>query len=98
MVRITTRLTDSLAGRLAELAAAAGVDRSTMVRRLIEAADGRGSPAASTEPPSHDELIGLLSEKARAGSGPAIRQLLSIERQEAAQAAVDRMNAIAMGR
>jgi hypothetical protein len=69
-----------------------------MLRRLIEAADGRGSPAASTEPPNHDELIALLSEKARAGSAPAIRQLLAIEREEKAQAAVDRMNRIAMGR
>jgi hypothetical protein len=97
MARITLRLADAQARKLDELAAEASIDRSAMLRRLIEAADGRGPTAASATRPSRDELIALLSERARAGSGPAIRQLLELQRQEEAQAAVDRMNALTRG-
>jgi hypothetical protein len=108
MARITLRLSGPQAQKLAELATAAGIDRSAMMRRLIETADGNGQgdtggasrnagALAVAARPSRDELIALLSEKARSGSGPAIRQLLELQRQEEGQAAVDRMNALTRG-
>jgi hypothetical protein len=69
---------DRMADQLDEAAAVAGVPAARSVRQLIaEAVAGR--PVGSPEPPSEEELIDLLAEKARQGNVAAIRSLLARE-------------------
>lgn len=74
------RCPESLVGRLDDLAEERGIDRSRLVRQLLEAGL-RGRPAPLSESLSEDELLGLLTEKARAGNVSAIRSLLLREEQ-----------------
>ena len=74
------RCPESLVGRLDVLAEERGIDRSRLVRQLLEAGL-RGRPAPLSESLSEDELLGLLTEKARAGNVSAIRSLLLREEQ-----------------
>jgi hypothetical protein len=80
------------------LAAERGVNRTRLVRQLLE--DGlRGRPAPVANTPGEDELLALLSEKARAGNVAAIRALLAREReQDPRQPAVALFTAMARGR
>jgi hypothetical protein len=74
--RVTVRLSDRMSGQLEAAAAAAGVPAARFVRQLIAHAVV-GSPVESPEPPSEEELIDLLAEKARQGNVAAIRSLLA---------------------
>jgi predicted transcriptional regulator len=71
---VTFRAPESVARRLDALSAAAGVDRSAMLRRLIVEA----SPEAvgRRELPDRDELLDLLGEAARSGNVSAIKTLM----------------------
>jgi hypothetical protein len=80
MERLSVRLTDSLFLRLDGLAAERGVSRTHLVRQLLEAGL-RDRPEPPSEVPSEDELIALLTEKARMGNVAAIRALLVREEQ-----------------
>lgn len=76
--RITVRLSAAHLARLDDLAADAGITRSLALRRLLEASAGPHTVA----PLDRDDLLGLLEERARAGSAPAIRKLLARADQE----------------
>lgn len=76
--RITVRLSQVQLARLDDLAADAGISRSLVLRRLLDAA-GSAAGAAGAAPSDHldrGDLLALLEERARAGSAPAIRELL----------------------
>jgi hypothetical protein len=75
MPQLSVRLTGRMFEQLDALAAERGVNRTRLVRLLLEAGL-RDRPAPSSEPPSEEELIALLSEKARQGNVSAIRSLL----------------------
>jgi hypothetical protein len=78
VARVTVRLSDRMSAQLEEAAGAAGVPAARFVRQLIaEAVVGR--PVGRPAPPSEDELIDLLAEKARQGNVSAIRSLLARE-------------------
>lgn len=64
-MRISVRVPEEVADRLDAVAAARGLSRSECVRSLLAAA------TAVLEPATFHEALGLLSEKARAGSVPA---------------------------
>lgn len=81
MQRWSVRLPDRMFGQLDALAAERGVTRTRLVRQLLEAGL-RGRPAPPTETLSEEELIGLLTERARAGNVAAIRSLLLREEQQ----------------
>jgi Ribbon-helix-helix protein, copG family len=66
------RLGDADRARLDRLADERGVSRSEVVRHLLAEADNMPRPG----PPSHDELLRLLGERAREGSVRAIELLL----------------------
>lgn len=67
---------ESLLERLDALAAERGIDRSRLVRQLLDAGlDARPDP--TVEPMSEDELIAVLTEKARNGHVSAARALLA---------------------
>ncbi len=71
--RVTVRLGHAQLKKLDELAAAIGTSRSLVLRRLVDAAE----PSANTRGQlDRYDLIGLLEDRARAGSAPAIRELL----------------------
>lgn len=75
--RITVRLGGAQLAKLNSMAEAAGVSRSLALRRLVDDAD--------TEAPTElgrDDLVRLLEERARAGSAPAIRELLARKEQD----------------
>jgi predicted transcriptional regulator len=78
MARITVRLTDSTVQRLDALAERRAVDRTRVVRQLLEAGL-RDEPEPPSEMPSEAELLAVLSEKARAGNVAAARALLARE-------------------
>ena len=75
------RLTDRLEQRLDTLAAERGCSRAGVARELLEAGV-RGTPAPEPEIPTEDELLALLTEKARQGNVAAIRSLLLREEQK----------------
>ena len=77
MARLTVRLPDSTLERLDSLCAERGVVRAVLVRRLITAA--LEGPIPEVDTPSQEELLALLSEKARQGNVAAIRSLLARE-------------------
>lgn len=78
MERLSVRLTDRMFLQLDALAAERGVDRTRLVRQLLEAGL-RERPAPPSDPPSEEELLDLLAEKARQGNVAAIRSLLMRE-------------------
>jgi hypothetical protein len=67
-----------MSGQLEAAAAAAGVPAARFVRQLIAHAVV-GRPVESPGPPSEEELLDLLAEKARQGNVAAIRSLLARE-------------------
>ena len=76
MARVTVRLSERMSAQLDEAARARGVPAARFVRQLIgEAVAGR--PVEPPDPPTEDELIELLAEKARQGNVAAIRSLLA---------------------
>ena len=81
MERLSVRLTDRMFLQLDALAAERGVDRTRVVRQLLEAGL-RDRPAPPSETPSEAELLDLLAEKARMGNVAAIRMLLVREEQK----------------
>lgn len=78
MERLSVRLTDRMFLQLDALAAERGVDRTRLVRQLLEAGL-RERPAPPSDPPSEEKLLDLLAEKARQGNVAAIRSLLMRE-------------------
>ena len=74
MRSVTVRLADGLFNRLDELAAERGVDRSTLLRRLID--EAAPLPEGTPEIPDDAELLRLLAEQARSGNVGAMRILL----------------------
>jgi Ribbon-helix-helix protein, copG family len=81
MERLSVRLTDRMFLQLDALAAERGVDRTRVVRQLLEAGL-RDRPAPPVETPSEDELLAILTERARAGNVAAARTLLVREEQK----------------
>jgi hypothetical protein len=81
MERLSVRLTDRRFWQLDALARERGVDRTRVVRQLLEAGL-RDRPAPPSNAPSEDELLELLAEKARMGNVAAIRTLLLREEQK----------------
>jgi metal-responsive CopG/Arc/MetJ family transcriptional regulator len=78
MERLSVRLTDRMFLQLDALAQERGVDRTRVVRQLLEAGL-RDRPAPPSEMPSEDELLKVLADKARMGNVAAIRTLLARE-------------------
>jgi hypothetical protein len=72
------RLPDGVFERLDALAQERGVDRTRVVRQLLEAGL-RDRPAPPVDMPTEEELLGLLAERARAGNVSAARTLLARE-------------------
>ena len=69
MPQVTVRLTDSTLARLDALCAVRRVNRARLIRELIvSAVDGARVDPPDT--PSADELLELLSERARAATWP----------------------------
>jgi metal-responsive CopG/Arc/MetJ family transcriptional regulator len=81
MERLSVRLTDTMFMRLDALAQERGVTRTRLVRQLLEAGL-RDRPEPPSETPSEEELLALLTEKARMGNVSAIRALLLREEQK----------------
>ncbi len=78
--RLSIRVTGRMLAQLDDLAAERGVDRSRVVRQLLEAAlGGRPTPPTTIAPIGENEIIELLTEKARAGNVSALRTLLARE-------------------
>jgi hypothetical protein len=78
MARVTVRLTDRMAAQLDAAAGERGLPAARFVRQLIGQAVA-GQAVEGQGPPSEEELIDLLAEKARAGNVAAIRSLLARE-------------------
>lgn len=78
MYPVSVRLSRALVARLDALAAEQGINRTRLVRRLLEAGL-EGRPGPRSDPPGEEELLSLLSERARAGNVAAIRTLLMRE-------------------
>src|SRR5215203_3308584 len=78
MARVTVRLTDRMPEQLEMAARERGVPPARFVRQLIAQAV-TGQPLERPDPPSEEELLVLLAEKARAGNVAAIRSLLARE-------------------
>ena len=81
MQQLSVRLTDQMFGRLDALAEERGLTRTRLVRQILAVALD-GAPVEGAEPPSEDELLALLTEKARQGNVAAIRTLLLREEQQ----------------
>ena len=71
--RVTVRLSAGQLACLDRFASDAGISRSLALRRLL---DGASDGAVAKGRLAHHELVSLLEERARAGSAPAIRELL----------------------
>jgi hypothetical protein len=70
--------------RLDALAGERGLGRTRVVRELLEARL-RDRPAPSSEPLTEQELLAILTSRARAGNVSAVRALLlRVERQDPA--------------
>lgn len=78
MARVTVRLTDRMSAQLEAVADGQGVTCARFVRQLIAQAVA-GKRVEGLGPPSEDELLDLLAEKARSGNVAAIRSLLARE-------------------
>ena len=76
MVRVTVRCTERLLHRLDALARERGRTRAALVREMLEAGVQEVAVPPS-EMPREEELLELLSEKARQGNVAAIRSLLA---------------------
>ncbi len=74
-MHVTVRMSEQQLAKLDSLAEGLGVDRSSALRGLIDAADVAGVPALGI--PSTEELLGVLAARARAGNVSAIRTLLA---------------------
>ena len=74
MERLIVRLTDRMFRQLDALALERGITRTRLVRQLFEAGL-RDRPPPPSETPSEDELLAILTEKARAGNVAAVRAL-----------------------
>jgi hypothetical protein len=81
MERLSVRLTDRMFWQLDSLAVERGITRTRLVRQLLEAGL-RDCPEPTSETPSEEELLALLTEKARMGNVSAIRALLVREDQK----------------
>jgi hypothetical protein len=79
--QLSVRLTDRMFRQLDALALERGVTRTRLVRQLLEAGL-RDRPEPPSETPSEDELLAILTEKARAGNVAAVRTLLVREEQK----------------
>jgi len=79
MPQISIRLTDRMLEQLDALAAERRITRTRAVRQLLEAGL-RDRPAPVVDSPTEEELVALLTERARAGNVSAIRSLLERER------------------
>jgi hypothetical protein len=82
MERLSVRLTDKMFRELDALAAERGIDRTRVVRQLLEAGLRDHDTIRPPDMPSEDELLELLAEKARMGNVAAIRTLLVREEQK----------------
>lgn len=82
MERLSVRLTDKTFRELDALAAERGIDRTRVVRQLLEAGLRDRNTIPPPDMPSEDELLELLAEKARMGNLSAIRALLVREEQK----------------
>ena len=80
MDQLSVRLTGRMFRQLDALALERGVTRTGLVRQLLEA--GRARPEPPSETPSEDELLAILTEKARAGNVAAVRTLLIRDEQK----------------
>jgi len=76
VARVTVRCTERLLHRLDALARERGRTRAALVREMLEAGV-QGVAAPPSESPTEEELLELLSEKARQGNAAAIRSLLA---------------------
>lgn len=74
-VHISLRLMADQIERLDAAAAAHGLDRSSLLRRLVDEASLE--PEERDRLPGTDELLRLLAERARAGNVAAIQALLA---------------------
>jgi hypothetical protein len=81
MARLSVRVSDRMLSRLAALALERSVTRAVLVRQLLEAGLG-DRPEPPPETPSEDELLAILSERARAGNVAAVQTLLVREEQK----------------
>jgi predicted transcriptional regulator len=72
--QVSVRVSAALRDRLDGLARSRGLSRAATLRRLIEEAPTGGAPLGV---PSEEELVAVLSEKARQGNVSAVRVLLS---------------------
>jgi hypothetical protein len=79
--QLSVRLTDRMFRQLDALALERGVTRTGLVRQLLEAGL-RARPEPPSETPSEDELLAILTGKARAGNVAAVRTLLIREEQK----------------
>jgi hypothetical protein len=77
--RISVRLGREQIDKLDALARSAGISRSLALRRLVD--DAQAGPTANARL-DRDDLVRLLEERARAGSAPAIRELLGRKDQD----------------
>ena len=81
MERLSVRLTDRMFRQLDALALERGVTRTRLVRQLLEAGL-RDRPEPLSETPLEEELLAILTERARAGNVAAVRTLLVREEQK----------------
>lgn len=77
---MTIRLTDRMSEQLEALAHERGLSRARFVRQLISEAVA-GVATAVPAPPTEEELVAILAEKARQGNVAAIRTLRVREEQ-----------------
>jgi hypothetical protein len=73
MERLSVRLTDRMFRELDALAAERGINRTRLVRQLLEAGLRDRDSIPPPDTPSDEELLELLAEKARIGNVAAIR-------------------------
>jgi Ribbon-helix-helix protein, copG family len=76
MAHLSIRLPETTLKRFDALAAERGLTRARLLRQLINGVLD-GAPVGAADTPSEEELVELLSEKARAGNVSAIRSLLA---------------------
>jgi hypothetical protein len=82
MERLSVRLTDRMFRQLDALALERGVTRTRLVRQLLEAGVRDRDAIPPPDTPSEEELLAILTERARAGNVAAARTLLVREEQK----------------